>query len=1224
MLAESLRRKYGKAFFVRPEEDNPRSSKQKGVTEPAESAKGLAGFGYAGIFGSAYMGYPMVYTLLEGDIRRCPQQGDYQSGSGKGNSELVHGQGSLMIESRAYRIRSLEVNKDQQVVLELVALRNFVKKKLLLHSRSVCYKEMDQDSAHIVATSKVPMLKPNNGNAPLITKVVEGVETTIAPTTAKEKAQMRLELKARSTLLMGIPNEYQLKFNSIKDAKSLLQDVEKSLEVLDQTFDRLQKLISQLEIHRNKPEIDTLSLDDLYNNLKIYEPEVKGTLSSRTNTQNIAFVSLNSTNNTNGAVNTAHGATTASESSYFNSNTVHQLENEDLKTNSSPDDLEVMDLRLGVGPGGFSLCYNWPQTGQLQGIPGSKELRKNKNREYTKRVVASEDNYSNDLESISNSEVSTDSNFSSSCLENVKILKEQNEQLLKDLRTSKLNAIAYKTCLDSLEARLLLCKKNESVYEEDIKVLKCEIHLREVPITELRRKLELAQKQKDEIQLTVENFDNSSKNLSKLIDRNFMSPKPGLSFFGLEEFTSEPIVIKPIVEKSKAKASEASLIAGNPQMDLQDNEIQTYRDDGKEGYLRTSDKSDDPKCKHFELCDEAPEIMFCFGRYVSIADDVERSAMPHLRLCGAPDVMSRLLFLLMVRLRGIVYVWITPGFEDPNFLDRVYKVEKALYGLHQAPKAWYETLSTYLLDNGFQRGKINKTLFIKRVKGLQVKQKEDGILISQDKYMTEILKELVYAVKRANTYGKSKAFAKGWNVCYARYKSTKVFTYQAVKGFLVYLKVNKIRTEAEYVAASSCCRQVLWIQNQLLDYGDCNEKKLIQMVKIHTDKNVADLLTKAFDLQALVDGKKIIVTEASIRRDLQLNDEEGMDCFPNANIFAELTGMGSRRPKRKDTQVPQPSGLTDNVADEAVYEEMDDSLERVVTTATSLDADQDRGNINKTQFKATLDEPSSLGTSSVCACARYQVNPKVSHLYAVKRIFRYLKGQPKLGLWYPKDSPFDLVAYIDSDYAGASLDRKSTTGVIDLEKTKTSQAQEIISLKRRVKILEKKGGSRTHGLKRLYKVGLSRRVESSDEEGLGEKDASKQRRIADIDADAGINLISTHFNADTDMFGVHDLVGDEVVVETEVASKDVNLSIDEATLAQALAALKSTKPKAGKVKVQDKGKGIMVKEPKKPMKKKELIRLDEEIASKLQAEFDEEVRLAREKAEKEEEANIVS
>ncbi|GJY25176.1 hypothetical protein Tco_0399902 [Tanacetum coccineum] len=86
---------------------------------------------------------------------------------------------------------------------------------------------MDQDSVHMVAASKVPMLKPviENGNAPLITKVVEGVETTITPTTAEEKAQRMLELKARSTLLMDIPNEHQLKFNSIKYAKSLLQAI---------------------------------------------------------------------------------------------------------------------------------------------------------------------------------------------------------------------------------------------------------------------------------------------------------------------------------------------------------------------------------------------------------------------------------------------------------------------------------------------------------------------------------------------------------------------------------------------------------------------------------------------------------------------------------------------------------------------------------------------------------------------------------------------------------------------------------------------------------------------------------------------------------------------------------------------------------------------------------------------------------------------------------------
>ncbi|GJT38683.1 hypothetical protein Tco_0938548 [Tanacetum coccineum] len=149
---------------------------------------------------------------------------------------------------------------------------------------------------------------------------------------------------------------------------------------------------------------------------------------------------------------------------------------------------------------------------------GSKEHR---NREITRRVVPVETTISNALVSCdgsgydwsdqaeegptnfalmaysstsSNSKVSTDSNYSSSCLENVKILKEQNEQLLKDLRTSKLNVIAYKIGLESVETRLLVYKKIEYVYEEDIKVLKREIHLREVAVTELRRKLEMAQK----------------------------------------------------------------------------------------------------------------------------------------------------------------------------------------------------------------------------------------------------------------------------------------------------------------------------------------------------------------------------------------------------------------------------------------------------------------------------------------------------------------------------------------------------------------------------------------------------------------------------------------------------------------------------------------------------------------------------------------------------------
>ncbi|GKB00644.1 putative ribonuclease H-like domain-containing protein [Tanacetum coccineum] len=303
---------------------------------------------------------------------------------------------------------------------------------------------MDQDSAHMVAASKVPMLKPGefelwrmrieqyiqmidyalwevieNGATLPKTQMVEGVMKVMPITTAEEKATRRLEVKARSTLMMGIPNEHQLKFNSIKDAKLLLEAIEKrfggneatkktqrnllkqqyenftapSSEMLDQTFDRLQKLVSQLEllgeklsqedvnqkllrslspewnthavVWRNKADLDTMSMDDLYNNLKVYEPEVKGISSSSSSTQNMAFVSSsnNNTSSSNEAVNAAHGVTTASTQvntaystnidnlsdavicSFFASQpNSPQLAHEDLQQ-IHPDDIEEMDLR---------------------------------------------------------------------------------------------------------------------------------------------------------------------------------------------------------------------------------------------------------------------------------------------------------------------------------------------------------------------------------------------------------------------------------------------------------------------------------------------------------------------------------------------------------------------------------------------------------------------------------------------------------------------------------------------------------------------------------------------------------------------------------------------------------------------------------------------------------------------------------------------------------------
>ncbi|GKD52763.1 hypothetical protein Tco_1281739 [Tanacetum coccineum] len=358
----------------------------------------------------------------------------------------------------------------------------------------------------------------------------------------------------------------------------------------------------------------------------------------------------------------------------------------------------------------------------------------------------------------------------------------------------------------------------------------------------------------------------------------------------------------------------------------------------------------------------------------------------------------------------------------------------------------------------------------------------------------------------------------------------------------------------------------------------------------------------------------------------------------------------SRSSKRKDTKVPQPSGPTTNVADEAVNEEMDDSLERAATTATSLEVEQDSGNIDKTQSKVTLNESSSTGTSSGSGPRRQET---MGDIIAQTR--------------------FENVSKLSNDLLLAR-DCK---------------------FENRVKKLERRNKSRTHGLKRLYRVGSSRRIESSEDEGLGEEDASKQGIIADIDANEDIYLVNVQ--TDKDMFGVNDLDSDEVIVESvdvvktaeetrSVVEKVIAVTIPvsaattttttttiidvEMTLAQALAELKSAKPKAttititptltkttaatiiiavstrprakgiviheqeqaptpivssqqtSQVKVQEKGKGKMVEpEPVKKMSKKELLRLDEELAFKLQAEEEEEERIAKEKSQQVKEAN---
>ncbi|GJZ22963.1 retrovirus-related pol polyprotein from transposon TNT 1-94 [Tanacetum coccineum] len=400
---------------------------------------------------------------------------------------------------------------------------------------------MDQDSAHMVAASKVPMLKPGEyeiwririeqyiqmidyalweviENSATLTKTttVEGVVTVVSCWKLLKRDLVGMKLQKDSKESMKIS-----KYENFTAPSS---------EMLDQTFDRLQKLVSQLEllgenisqkdvnqkllrslspewnthavVWRNKADLDTMSMDDLYNNLKVYEPEVKGMSSSSSSTQNMAFVSSsnNNTSSTNEAVNTAHGVSTAStQVNAANSTNIDnlsdavicaffasqpnspQLVHEDLQQ-IHPDDMEEMDLR-------------WQMA----------------------------------------------------------MLTMRARRFLKNT------------------GRKLIVNGNETIGFDKSKVECYNCHKRGHFARECRAPRNQDNKNKESLRRSVPVETSTSTALVScdgLVPPpyigNFMPPTPDLSFTGLDEFVNEPVV-----ENSKAMSSKEEP-KGNPQMDLQD------------------------------------------------------------------------------------------------------------------------------------------------------------------------------------------------------------------------------------------------------------------------------------------------------------------------------------------------------------------------------------------------------------------------------------------------------------------------------------------------------------------------------------------------------------------------------------------------------------------------------------------------------------------------------
>nr|GEV80221.1 retrotransposon protein, putative, Ty3-gypsy subclass [Tanacetum cinerariifolium] len=486
-----------------------------------------------------------------------------------------------------------------------------------------------------------------NGDSPVPTRLVEGVAQPVAPTTIEPKLARKNELKARGTLLMALPDKHQLKFNSHKDAKSLMEAIEKRFG-LDQINDWHQKLVSQHEIHKvslSQEEVNLKFLRSLPSEWKTHTLiwRNKTDLEDK-NSHNLAFVSSTLADSTNDSVsadvNVSAVGTKLSASTLLNVNSLRnaviysffasqysspQLDNEDLKQIDA-DDLEEMDLK-------------W-QMAML-----TMRARK--------RNVPVETLTSNALVSQCDGTGTYDWSYQAE-------EEPTNFALMAFSSTSSISSSDCEKGLESVEARLLVYKENESILEENIKLLTIEVQLRDTALTTLRQKLDTTKKERDDLNL------NKSWPPSNLYDRfvpsggyhavpppvagTFMPPKRDLVFY------------TPPFDENKHLAFNVQLSQTKPEQDLSSRPSAPIIED----WVSDFEEDDMPQVtKDVPSFAQSPELVksprhsgssglrhfFCYAMFIyslylcyvlSLHPFTERYAQPYFFSCLIRQIISAL------------------------------------------------------------------------------------------------------------------------------------------------------------------------------------------------------------------------------------------------------------------------------------------------------------------------------------------------------------------------------------------------------------------------------------------------------------------------------------------------------------------------------------------------------------------------------------------------------
>nr|GEV39080.1 copia protein [Tanacetum cinerariifolium] len=934
---------------------------------------------------------------------------------------------------------------------------------------------------------------------------------------------------------------------------------------------------------RNMYDLDTMSIDDLYNNLKVFEPKVKGMSSSNSSTQNMAFVSLSNNNNTKGAVNTAQAVHTANEVSTFgtqvnaaNSTNIDNLsdvvicaflmamltmrarrfiKNTRKKLNLNRNETVSFDKTKVE-------CYNCHKRGHF-----ARECRAqdNRNRESTRRNMPVKTTNSSALVSCDGlggligvtklkidptihiwhtslqvlilSEPAVETLNAKTSEEVPKVVKKDNgAPIIEDWQSDDedetltvntarpANTAHSKTTMNAVKPRV---PRKNNMYSVDLKNI-----IPKGGLTCL-----FAKATSDESRLWHRRLGHSNfKTMNKLVKGNLIRGTQSKGNAGTKDSNNADQARK---EKELGKDYillplwTADLLFPQKPKSSQDVEFKPSNDVSKKvnEVLRQENK-----CKDQEEKDSVNST-----NRVNAVSSTINAANNEVNTVGRKSSIELFNDLNMPKLKDISI------FEDSN---------KDVFGAEADSNNLESTFQSYRLKMVF-KNKLDERGIVIRNKARLVAQEhtqEEGI--DYDKVFPPLAKIKAIMLFIAN----------------ASFKDFVVYQIDMKSAFL-YGKIEEeckkqtvvanSKTEAEYVATSSCCGQ------------------------IHT----------------LVDGLKVIIIESYVRRDLQLADENGFS-GKEKTLFLTIMGpnqiqMGEgsaqptntqhtatfdmppcklkktqkpRKPKRKTIKVPQPSESTYIIADEAIHKK-----------------------------GVTVWRQDTIGDTS--AHTRYE------------RVSKMSSDLLLAGVNTPR-SDEDRLKHIELMKIYTTLQKKFLDLKDELKRTKTAQQTKIDGLERRFKKIEKKHMSRTHKLKRLYKVGEY-----------------------EIDADEDIALVSTHDDVQDE--DIED-VGDEEVVEVVTTAKmiidaigdaaHVTTAIDDIPVSVAktivtIAPTITVESTKTNVEVQDKGKGKekLIEEPEMPKKIKHQIRADEELAKKLQyemqAQIDEEDKIARERARQNEEAN---